>query len=295
MRQRKQGEKQDITEELDAYRSEKRSLSEQKERREAQHRRLERIETELEESKRRRESLQQRRTELEETVAELEAELEQLQSSEFEQIVQLHRDANELEYELGRLENDRQDVDSEIERIERKLEAASEYATRREEINERLSELRTYVERLEKDAIESFNEHMADVLDILDYDNIERIWIERLQRETRDGRQKSIESFFELHVVRSQPSGVTYEDTIDHLSESEREVTGLVFALAGYLVHDVYEEVPFMLLDSLEAIDSDRIARLVEYFSDYPGYLVVALLTEDAEALPGEYTRIEQI
>jgi len=29
------------------------------------------------------------------------------------------------------------------------------------------------------------------------------------------------------------------------LSESEREVTGLVFALAGYLVHDVHETVPF--------------------------------------------------
>ncbi len=54
---------------------------------------------------------------------------------------------------------------------------------------------------------------------------------------------------------------MAYEDTLRHLSESEREVTGFVFALAGYLVHDVHEQVPFMLLDSLEAIDSDRIAR----------------------------------
>jgi len=58
-----------------------------------------------------------------------------------------------------------------------------------------------------------------------------------------------------------------------------------VFALAGYLVHDVHEELPFMLLNSLEAIDSARIAALIEYFKDYVDYLVVALLPEDAQAL----------
>ena len=100
---------------------------------------------------------------------------------------------------------------------------------------------------------------------------------------------------FELHVVRTTDNGTAYEDTIDHLSESEREVTGLIFALAGYLVHDVHETVPFMLLDSLEAIDSNRIAALVEYFSAFPEYLVVALLPEDAQALGDDYSRVTEI
>lgn len=39
-----------------------------------------------------------------------------------------------------------------------------------------------------------------------------------------------------------------------HLSENEREVVGLVFALSGYLVHDVHEQCPFILLDLLEAL-----------------------------------------
>lgn len=43
----------------------------------------------------------------------------------------------------------------------------------------------------------------------------------------------------------------------------------MVFDLAGYLVHDLGEDVPFMLLDSLGAIDADRIASLVGYFADY--------------------------
>jgi hypothetical protein len=72
-------------------------------------------------------------------------------------------------------------------------------------------------------------------------------------------------------------------------------VTGLVFALAGYLVHEVYETVPFMVLDSLEAIDSERIATLVDYFSDYAKFLVVALLPEDAAALDDDYRRVTDI
>ena len=86
--------------------------------------------------------------------------------------------------------------------------------------------------------------------------------------------------------------GAVYEDTVEHLSESERAVVGLVVALAGYLVHDVHETVPIMLLDSLEAIDADRIAALVEHFTDFVPFLVVALLPEDAAVLPGEYDRI---
>jgi len=126
-------------------------------------------------------------------------------------------------------------------------------------------------------------------------ENIGGIWIERVQKTVREGRRTVEKTRFEMHVVRTTESGVTYEDTIGHLSESEREVTGLIFALAGYLVHDLHETVPFMLLDSLEAIDCERIADLVSYFSEYVSYLVVALLSEDAQALPDEYTRVTEI
>ena len=106
---------------------------------------------------------------------------------------------------------------------------------------------------------------------------------------------ESSDAKFELHVVRSTDAGAVYEDTVDHLSESERTVTGLVFALAGYLVHDVYERVPFVLLDSVEAIDSDRIARSVEYLADDTMFLVVAVLEEDARAIDDAHTRIESV
>jgi hypothetical protein len=49
-----------------------------------------------------------------------------------------------------------------------------------------------------------------------------------------------------------------------------------------------------MLLDSLEAIDSNRIARLIEYFQNYAPCVVVVLLPEDARALD-DYRRVAEI
>jgi len=136
---------------------------------------------------------------------------------------------------------------------------------------------------------------MDTMLDLLDYENLERIWLERKEREVRQGRSKIQTTEFELHIIRNTPSNTTYEDTVDNLSESEREVTGLIFALAGYLAHDLHEQVPFMLLDSLEAIDVNRLSTLVDYLKDYSDYLVIALLTEDAQSLDEEYERVGNI
>ena len=67
---------------------------------------------------------------------------------------------------------------------------------------------------------------------------------------------------------------------------------GLIVAFAGYLVHEVHREVSFMLLGSLEAIDSEYIASLIEYFSEYTPYLILALLPEDASRIEGKYAQI---
>lgn len=136
---------------------------------------------------------------------------------------------------------------------------------------------------------------MESVLDCLVYSNLNCICLERVKGTDRGSNQAVSKSRFELHVIRSTDVGATYEDTVDHLSESEREVTGLVFALAGYLAHDVQEHVPCMLLDSLEAIDSARIAALIDYLAEFPNFLIVALLPEDAEALADHYHRLTEI
>ena len=49
------------------------------------------------------------------------------------------------------------------------------------------------------------------------------------------------------------------------------------------------------VVDSLEVIDSDRIADLVEYFEAYVGCLVVALLPEDVNAPSEEHHYITEV
>ncbi|WP_423750707.1 archaea-specific SMC-related protein [Salinirarus marinus] len=293
--QRKIGEIDDLDERIDDLTEERRSLERARNERNRIERRLRETEAEIEESEDAIDRLQERRERLTDQIEDVEAAVDELENEDYSTVLELHKEANEIEYELGRLETDLEQVEDEIDTVETRIERRDDVDTELSAVTDELTELRTRIDRIEEDAVETFNEHMDTVLERLAYANLERIWIERREREVRDGRRTVEEKVFRLHVVRMTESGTAYEDTVDHLSESEREVTGLVFALAGYLAHEVYEDLPFMLLDSLEAIDSDRIAGLVEYLQEYTGYLVVALLPEDAGALDDEYQRITDV
>ncbi|EMA41676.1 archaea-specific SMC-related protein [Halobiforma nitratireducens] len=305
----KLAERDDLEERIRSLRSDRREIDETRRERDRIDDRLGDVSAEIERREARLEELTERRDELETEIDDLEAQAADLEAEsegsaddgddgtsaeDDESLLELNRRANDLEFSLGRLERDLETTTERIEEIESALAKQERLEKRREEIRDELEELRTRIDRIEREAVDSFNEHMDAVLEVLEYDNIDRIWIERVGETVREGRRTVEQTAFDLHIVRSTDEG-TYEDTIDHLSESEREVTGLIFALAGYLVHDVYEEMPFMLLDSLEAVDSNRIAALVEYFREYTDFLVVALLPEDANAIDDEHDRITEI
>ena len=293
--QQKLGQVNDIDKDISELREERRELEQAQRKRDQLDRQRLQLDREISESKETIERLRERRETLTEEIETIEATVEEREEEDYGEILDLQREANQLEYELGRLEADLNDVNEEIASIEDRLAKEEDIKTQLEEIQTEIKELRTRIERLEQDTIKQFNEHMDAVLELLEYENLDRIWLERVEREVREGRKKVTKVDFELHIIRSKHEGTAYEDTVDHLSESEREVVGLVFALAGYLAHEVYEQVPFMLLDSLEAIDAERIATLIDYFNDYAEYLIVALLPEDAAALPETYERVTNI
>jgi len=288
-------ERRSLRGEINDLESRKKEIESQRRQREQRQRELRNVEAEIDDRQARLDDLESEREDFEQEVEELETEVEDLQAEEYSDLLDLHKRANQLEFELGRLQREREDVDDEIEEVENRLTEREQLEVQREEIQSELTDLRGRIERIEEQAISEFNTHIATVLDLLDYANIARIWLERRETQVREGRRKVTKSVFELHVIRSTENGATYEDTIDHLSESEREVTGLVFALAGYLAHDLYESMPVMLLDSLETIDPERITSLISYFGNYADYVVVALLPEDAAALDEEHERVTHI
>ena len=295
LRQSKYAEQKAVDDDLTDHKETKSAIESTERRRDSLERQLAEIETEIDQREAKIETLEAEKTEIEADIDQIKTEIEALEEQDRSEVLDVHREVNELELEIDRLEDERDSVAEEIDAIESGEAEVETLKERREQITDQLAELRTRIERIETEAIEEFNDNMDTVLELLDYANLDRIWVERVQTEVRQGRRKVDTTEFRLHVVRSADDGTTYEDDFEHLSESEREVTGLVFALAGYLVHEVYESVPFMLLDSLEAIDSERIATLVDYFGEYAEYLVVALLPEDAAALDVEYQRITEI
>jgi chromosome segregation ATPase len=282
-------ERSDVSEEIDSLKAERARISDARDERERIDVRLERIDDETGRREDRLEAHRERVAELETTVAELETEVERLQSTEDDDVLERQRTVSDLEHEVETLESDLGDVEEDVAGIEDRIERRDELEAERGTVVDRLNDARTRIERIENEAIEAFNVHMENLLEALDYENLERVWIERTETETREGRRTVSRPEFDLHVVRTTEDGVAYEDTIDHLSESERELIGLVFTLSGYLAHEVYADVPFVLLDSLEAIDSERIASLVDYFGQYAEYLVVALLPEDARAVDPDH------
>jgi chromosome segregation ATPase len=288
-------ERNELQARLSELQMERDRLEEQAQKHEALERQRTQLAAEIDDREQQLAALREERAELHETVERLEEEVEELPDQDYSEVVSLHKEANQLEIEIQRLVDERDTIDDRIAEIESDTAEIDDLERRRASLDDRLADLRTKVEQIEQEAVDQFNEHMEAILSLLEYENLDRIWIERLQREVKDGRRKAIQSVFELHIVRTTDSGTAYEDTVDHLSESEREVTGFVFALAGYLAHEVYEVLPFMLLDSLEAIDAERIAILIEYLTEYSEYLTVALLPEDAAALSDDYDRITEI
>ncbi len=292
LRQEKVAERRECQADIDDLQTDKRELEAARSDRERIQRRLDDIDDEIEQRVETVDTLEAEIASLEAEVDDLETTVQQREAEEYDEVLERHREVNEAEFELTSLREDLADVEAEIERIEEQIERRSDLEAQRESVAAELTEQRTRIDRLEADVVEIFNEEMAAVLSLLDYDNIERIWIERREQES-GGRRTETDHVFDLHVVRGSTEGAAYEDRIENLSESEREVAGLVFALAGYLAHDVYESVPFMLLDSLEAIDAERIADLIAYLGEYAPNLVVALLEADAAAVDPEYERIE--
>lgn len=288
LRQQTAEERDDVQSELDRLDSRIDELESQQRRRQTVRDKLERVKEQLGDTESTIATLEDRRESLESEIDDVEETVEQHRDENRSELLDLHERADELERELGRLDNERERVKADLEEIEADLKERSELESEREEVSDRLVSLRSRIEDIQTDAIETFNDEIETVLDLLEYQNFERIWLERTEPAG------SSTASFHLHIVRDS-DGAVYEDTIENLSESEREVVGLVFALAGYLAHDVHEDCPFILLDSLEAIDSDRIAALVEYFESLSEYLVVALLPEDTAAIDEEYERVTEI
>ncbi|ELY62900.1 archaea-specific SMC-related protein [Natrinema versiforme] len=277
-----------ITDRIESLKHRKQQLEEQREKRTRLTDSKQSIDKEITHREQQLEELEDDRASLQSEIEELQTKAEAI-DEENDELVELHGEVSDLEYKRGQLENELADIETEIERIESARADRDDLEAERESISKQLQEQRDRIETIERDLVSAFNKSMQQVIDELAYENIERVWIERLTDTT--GRSTS-RTDFELHVVRSTADGAAYEDTIDTLSKSEREVIGLVVALAGYIAHDVSSELPIVVIDAVEMLDADRIYGLLTYFEQHADYVVAAVLPEEADELDARFPSI---
>lgn len=91
-----------------------------------------------------------------------------------------------------------------------------------------------------------------------------------------------------VYTLVGRAEAVT-ERELSRLAETDAfdagDLTVLVIALAGYLVYDVAETVPAVVVDAIEMLDAERIQGLLDVFSDHARYVVGAALPEETERL----------
>lgn len=162
--------------------------------------------------------------ELEASAAELTAAVDALETDGQDERLALNFEVHELEFELDRLESQLDDVTNKIDEIEAQLTGRDDVKARRNAIDEEIEQRRSRIERLEQESVEQFNGQTETILDLLGFENLQRVWIERRETTVEEGRRTVNKTTFDLHVVRSSEPGAVYEDSIDHLSESEREL-----------------------------------------------------------------------
>lgn len=284
--QDRQHTKREIDAEIDRLETQRREIQQVIDQEASLEQQLAQVEEEIDIRETKRRDLEAERDEKQAAIEAVEARVEETEELRESDLVAAYQQLSELEYERGQLEQSLDDVAAEIDEIESLVSDRESITAERDAIEEELASLRSRIGDLEQAVVAEFNDHMEAVLDVLAYENLARVWIERKVDEATDN------AAFDLHIVRETSDGAVYEDSIKTLSESEREVIGLVVALSGFLAHDVAAEVPFMLLDSLEAVDADRLASFIDYVADHVRFLVVALLPEDAAVFPPEMDRI---
>jgi chromosome segregation ATPase len=213
----------------------------------------------LEERRERRRAIRERLDELDEKIAARRAGQASAQSGLAEEIEETRVEAETLRREVDRLEEARDSLRERRAELQRKRDEV-------DRLSEEVAALTDRVENRERELRTVFNETMDELLEALAFEGTERVWL--------DGE-------FDLVVARAV-DGRTRADSVEHLAESEREMVGLVLALAGYVTYDVDDVSPVLVLDSLGAFDAERTRRLVDYFADETDYLVATVHPEAA-------------
>jgi len=223
----------------------------------------------LKTAERKQRDLTTRISELEGQVASAEEDLADARDRRSDLEVEIDEVADTIsttEDEVTDLRSDIKYKEAELEDAQADLKKAKDEAAQRDtlqeernSLSEEIETLRTRKERVKGDTRDAFDRALDDILERFD------VGFETAR----------LTESFDLIVARGGR-----EASLDALSEGERQLLGIIAALAGYEAFNVADRLPIMLLDSHAGLDDTHIHHLVEYLSTRVDVLVLTAYPE---------------
>ncbi|MFB6121625.1 MAG: archaea-specific SMC-related protein [Halobacteriaceae archaeon] len=222
-------------------------------------------------ARRRERDLEDRIADLERRLAETEESLETARAERetlTDEIAGLAETVETVDERVTDLESEIKYTEAELADAREDLEAAETRAADRDALQEQyealsgeIEDLRTRKDRVERRTREAFSAALADVLEAFD----------------TGFEGAHLTGSFDLVVARDGR-----ETRLASLSDGERELLGIVAALAGHAAFDVADRVPVLLLDDLGALTESNLRRLVAVLRGRAPYLVLTAYPEHA-------------
>lgn len=259
------------------------------------------VEAEIE---RRRETLRALRRRRASLIADVETFQEDLRSLELEgrERLTLERDANRLTLEGHRAATNWEEVMERTIRLHEDLETRDALCAERDRKGARRDRLLAEIDRIEGEVVDRFNEEISAVLDAIDPNAIEDVRVER-RTDGANRPDPDLDRGPDRYSDRARPELYVTPDAktedggvpVDAVGGRRRDVAALVIRLAGYLVHDVEENVPFVLVEPPDGLADEAVARLIDYLSGVPEYLVVSVPRSLDRDATGDYHRVRNV
>jgi len=189
---------------------------------------------------------------------------------------------NSIVQEIGQVEGTLNTLTKQIESGKEEIgkipAKEDEFSKAKKELNKSKQELTDRKERL----VNTFNETIKEVYSALNFDlNVYSI---------------ELTPQFDIEVKRYDKKGqpTTDSQSIKTLSKSELEVIGLVVMLSGYIINDLKNVFPYIVLDELTFMDDSRLKKLVEYMETSADSIILMKLPQQNEKMGDSFIKIEQ-
>jgi len=258
-----QDEKESLDEEIEKIQQRKREIRLNSQERERLETEVKQLKVDIQEDEQEVENLEGVIEELTEEVEDMETEYEEAEQEEKEYSSELKT----VQQKIGTTENKLSRARDKLERLEDEASDRDESEKQLEAKKEELEELKQRREKKYDELVDQFDEAMADIISTF-APGFDGAFLNK-----KKNPDDSVE--FEINLARN---GRTTD--IQNLSEGERELVGIVTALAGYRTFNVDERVPCILLDSIGQLAAEHIRHMIEYLEDTAEVLVTTAYPE---------------